>query len=198
MPEVSPYISVMREDWDTKTRDLIAEHPLKAKEIVEVVLSSWESIFESKLGTKGFRIGVNIFPKPQIMGFLLHELIPLEFVARYPEKWRGEQSSDDKDLVYTPNADYSVEIKTSSDKAHIYGNRSYAQETSSAKKSKTGYYLAINFEKFSKQGANPKITLIRFGWLDHSDWIGQEAASGQQARLAAYVEQKKLVTLFKV
>ena len=102
-----------------------------------------------------------------------------------------------KTLFNIPNTDYSVEIKTSSDKAHIYGNRSYAQETSSAKKSKTGYYLAINFEKFSKQCARPKITLIRFGWLDHSDWIGQEAASGQQARLDAYVEQKKLVTLYR-
>ncbi len=110
--------------------------------MVEVVLQSWNDIFDSKLGPKGFQIGKHIFPKPQIMGFLLHELIPLEFSARYPRLWRGEQTASDKDLVYIPDPQYSVEIKTSSDSKNIYGNRSYAQESDSAgKKSKSGYYL---------------------------------------------------------
>lgn len=193
----SPYHSVVRENWDDRTRDLIAEHPLDEKEIVEVVLDSWDSIFKSQLGKKGFRIGERIFPKPQIMGFLLHELIPLEFEARYPGVWRAEASADDKDMVYVPDDKFSVEIKTSSNKAHIYGNRSYAQETQSGKKSKSGYYIAVNFEKFTKTRSDPKIVLIRFGWLDHTDWMGQKAASGQQARLDSFVEQVKLHTLYR-
>jgi len=193
----SPYKGVPRERWKKVTLELVKTHPLKTHEIVEVVLAAWDSIFESKLGTKGFTIGKHIYPKPQIMGFLLHELIPLEFAARYPRKWKGDKSGDEKDLVYIPDNNYSVEIKTSSDKAHIFGNRSFAQGTSSAKKSKSGYYLAINFEKFNTENVKPKLTLIRFGWLDHSDWMGQKAASGQQARLEGFVEENKLCGLYR-
>lgn len=164
-----------------------------------MVLQSWNGIFESKLGLKGFQIGKHIFPKPQIMGFLLHELIPLEFSARYPKLWRGEQSSSDKDLVYIPDAQYSVEIKTSSDSKNIYGSRSYAQESDSAgKKSKSGYYMQVNFGKFSKTTLKPEILLIKFGWIDHTDWIGQAASTGQQARLAPATANSKLLTIYPV
>jgi len=193
----SPYENVVREKWAAQTRRLIDDHPLDMKEIVEIVLGAWKSIFESAFGTKGYRIGVDIFPKPQVMGFLLHELVALELASRRPDKWRGEKTGDDKDLVYVPDARFSVEIKTSSDKAHIYGNRSYAQDASSTKKSKTGYYLAINFEKFTKANPRPSITMIRFGWIDHADWQGQAAATGQQARLDPAVEGAKLVVLYR-
>jgi hypothetical protein len=193
----SPYETVVREKWATQTRTLVDGHPLDMKELVDVVLGAWNSIFESTFGTKGYRIGVDIFPKPQVMGFLLHELVALDLAARHPDIWRGEKSGDDKDLVYIPDGSFSVEIKTSSDKAHIYGNRSYAQESSSVKKSKTGYYLAINFEKFTKTNNKPRITMIRFGWIDHADWQGQAAATGQQARLDPAVEGVKLVVLYR-
>ncbi len=50
---------------------------------------------------------------------------------------------------------------------------------------KSGYYLAVNFEKFSRTSqVNPGINLVRFGWLDLEDWQGQRAATGQQARLS--------------
>jgi hypothetical protein len=181
------------------TKKLVEAHPLKASELVEVVFQSWNDIFESKLGPKSFQIGKHIFPKPQIMGFLLHELISLEFAARYPKLWRGEQSSSDKDLVCIPDAQFSIEIKTSSDKKNIYGNRSYAQESESAgKKSKSGYYLQVNFGKFGKTVPKPEILLIKFGWLDHNDWIGQTSSTGQQARLAPETANKKLLTIYPV
>jgi hypothetical protein len=192
----SPYSGVAEGGWTYVTRQLIAEHPLKAEEIVEVVLKSWEAIFHSKIGASGFLIGKDIFPKPQIMGFLLHELIPLEFQSRYPALWRGEKTSQDKDLVYIPDDRFSVEIKTSSQRG-IFGNRSYAQEGKAGKKSKSGYYLAINFDKFGTQGLHPRIRVIRFGWLDHTDWIGQKAATGQQASLSAATEQSKLIILYQ-
>jgi len=40
------------------------------------------------------------------------------------------------------------------------------------------------------------LTRIRFGWLDHSDWAGQVAPTGQQAHLSADVVQNKLITFF--
>ena len=192
----SPYAGIREERWLTKTQELVTAHPLKQTEIVDVVRGAWNAIFESTIGPKAFRIGRDLFPKPQIMGFFLHELIALELQSRYPKLWRGEKTGGEKDLVYIPDDRFSVEVKTSSHGSQIFGNRSYAQESTSSKKDKAGYYLAVNFEKFAEGKASPAIRKVRFGWLDHADWIGQTAATGQQARLAGAVEGGKLLTLF--
>ena len=194
----SPYKGISPDKWKDTTLYLVKEHPLKPDEIVNIVLKSWDSIFASSMGSEGFKIGVQIFPKPQIMGFFLHELIPLELAARYHKLWRTEKSPSDKDIVYIPDEKYSIELKTSSNSYHIYGNRSYAKGTTSGKKAKSGYYLAVNFEKFSKEKNHPCVKLIRFGWIDASDWIGQKAATGQQSRLLPEVESLKFLELFSV
>jgi len=194
----SPYRNIAPAGWLKTTRKLVRAHPLDPDEIVDVVLASWQSVFASRFGTARFRIGTHIFPKPQIMGFLLHELISLELQARHPGEWRGEETSDEKDLVCLADNSFSIEVKTSSNPNHIYGNRSYAQKTSRGKKAKTGYYLAVNFEKFAKASkAQPRIRLVRFGWLDSSDWIGQAAPTGQQSRLPPQVENGKLLELYR-
>jgi ScaI-like restriction endonuclease len=145
----SPYRGTRRSEWPRVTRRLVQGHPLQPEEIVEVVLHCWDSIFASSIGTRGFRLGADIFPKPQIVGFLLHELIPLELQARHPGVWRADVSGDEKDLVYIPDTSYSIELKTSSNPKRIFGNRSYAQEGSARKKARSGYYLAVNFQKFT-------------------------------------------------
>lgn len=193
----SPYYNKPVTEWRAITDRLIAAHPLDPDELVEVVLATWESIFRSNLGTLGFHIGRDIFPKPQIMGFFLHELIPLELASRYPKEWRGELTGGDKDIVYIPDDNYSIEVKTSSNPRHIFGNRSYAQASNNGKKAKDGYYLAVNFGKFVTGATKlPKIKLIRFGWLDSTDWIGQRAETGQQSRLLAEVYEHKLVPIY--
>ena len=197
MPSLSPYKGLPPGKWVKKTEQLVAAHPLDTKEIVDVVLMSWDAIFQSKIGPHGFLIGKHLFPKPQIMGFLLHELVPLELSVRYPKLWRGDENSDEKDLVYIPKPHFSLEIKTSSHKTQIFGNRSFAQRPTDSKKSKAGYYLAVNFEGFSKNRTNPHVRRIRFGWLDHGDWIGQKAPTGQQARLRPECESKKLLVLYE-
>jgi hypothetical protein len=114
----------------------------------------------------------------------------------YPEQWRRDEAGIDKDLVFLEDPSYSVEIKTSSSAGNIYGNRSYAQESEAGRKDKSGYYLAVNFQKCDQGNPTPAITGIRFGWLDHSDWMGQKAATGQQARLASAVEATKLLKIY--
>lgn len=193
----SPYDKQPVSSWLKITKKLVQRHPLSTEEIVQISLASWESIFVSTIGND-FLIGKDIFPKPQIMGFFLHELIPLILTKKYPDKWRKEQIASEKDLIYIPDDTFSVEIKTSSSAKNIYGNRSYAQEANSVKKSKSGYYIAVNFQNFSMKITKPEITKIRFGWLDHADWIGQTAATGQQARLSPDVEQNKLLTLYEL
>ena len=190
----SPYHGLSVNAWEKRTRELLSEHPLDTAEIYEVVLKVWADIFNSGIGNKPFKIGQDLFPRPQIMAYFLHELIPLEFARRYPGVWRREETADEKDLVYVLDQKYSIEIKTSSSAKSIFGNRSYAQETENPKKSKSGYYLAINFQKFNSV-QKPQIIGVRFGWLDHSDWIGQTAATGQQARLDPDVERYKLLKL---
>ncbi len=195
----SPYENKNIEKWIPITKSLVDKHPFDQEEIKNVVLESWEQIFRSKIGDKpSFIIGKDIFPKPQIMGFLLHELISLALETKYPKEWRKEECSKDKDLVNLRDDILSVEIKTSSSPKNIFGNRSYAQKTEGNKKSKSGYYLAVNFEKFKNKKDKPKILKIRFGWIDHEDWVGQKSATGQQARLTPDVESKKLIELYSV
>jgi len=190
----SPYDDIDPAHWLQRTKELVGAHPLGSDEIVDVVLGSWRAIFKSRVGA--LRIGLDITPKPQIMGFFLHELIPREFQRRYPKVWCQERTAADKDLVCLTDPTFSVELKTSSHALQIFGNRSYTQAGDSSKKSKSGYYLAVNFEAFQK-GRAPKIKVVRFGWLDDTDWIGQRSQTGQQARIAPAVEKAKLLTLYR-
>ncbi len=192
----SPYEGQPEKNWLSITQDLIKKHPLSLRDMADATLESWKSIFDSGIGTEHFKIGKDIFPSPQIMGFFLHELIPLKLKAKYPKLWKKEKDVGEKDLVYLPNPFYSVEIKTSSNKNKIFGNRSYGQKGNSSKKDKSGYYLAVNFEKFD-ESTNPQIRLIRFGWLDHSDWISQSSETGQQASVSNLADKYKLVVIYK-
>ena len=193
---INPYENKNEDEWFDITCNLIKNHPLDMDIMVDTVLETWEDIFNSSFGKNDIKIGVDIFPTPQIMGFLLHELIPINLKAKLSsDEWVKDKEVSEKDLVYRPNLDYSVEIKTSSDKKRIFGNRSYAQKSDNPKKSKTGYFLAVNFEKFN-ESTNPKIRKISFGWLNHEDWRGQKAQTGQQANLPAIIYETKLLEVY--
>lgn len=196
---VSPYEGYSVREWDRITEDLIAEHPLSEEEIVDAVLDAWDRIKLTKIGGE-LQIGVDVFPSPQIMGNYLHELIPVILAHKYPGTWRKEHLKDEKDMVYIPNNYYSIEIKTSSNATNIYGNRSYGQENSenNSGKKKYGYYITVNFEKYTETNHNPRIRKIRFGWIDHSDWHAQTAATGQQASLALEARDHKLKLLYSI
>ena len=194
----SPYENKPVEEWSSITDQIVEAHPLETKVIVEVVLDAWDRILSTKIGDK-LQIGVDIFPSPQILGSYLHMLIPVLLCERESEKWGCGIEKSDKDIIYIPDDRFSIEIKTSSAKDAIYGNRSYGQENSknSSGKKKFGYYLAINFEKFSTNEADfePIIKQIKFGWLDHTDWKAQIAATGQNATLVrnAWLYKMKLL-----
>ncbi|PJK12029.1 restriction endonuclease [Lysobacteraceae bacterium NML95-0200] len=191
----SPYAGVAKTDWPLVTEQLISSHPL-TPHIVEIINDAWQGMFSTSIGQAGLKIGVDIFPKPQIIGALLHELIPAGVAAAFPGQWRKEIEKSDKDIVCVLDDFYSIELKTSSNKTQIFGNRSYAQQVSAGGKSKDGFYLAVNFEAFVSGGATPKLLKVRFGWLDHTDWIAQVASTGQQARLAPETYRDKFITLF--
>lgn len=192
---LSPYLNKNKKTWARITKQLVDKHPLKDK-IVEVVLQSWEDIFNSKMGR--FSIGKEIFPSPQIMSFFLHELIAHNLSLEFPDTYKVGEKKNEKDIHNIKDPSMGIEIKGSSNPTQIFANRSYAQPSSdSEEKDKNGYYIAVNFEKFNSSKTNkPRITKIRFGYLEHSDWIAQKAATGQQARLSPDAYQYKLIELY--
>lgn len=187
---MSPYENIPLEQWQEITRNLVEQHPLTPV-IVDLCLKSWQSILHGKINTYLNMLISEMSISPQATGALLHDVIP-EYISKNVEGFR-KGIGKEKDIVCEYNDSYSFELKTSSQKS-IYGNRSYAKSDSG--KSKAGYYLTINFEKI--QGNDPKILLIQFGWLDHSDWIGQKSETGQQAALTKEARENKLIVLYKV
>jgi len=169
------------------------------QELTDAALEAWRLIFEESVIGGSLRIGTDLYPQPQVIGDFLHELIPLVVEKTHPGEWRRDQLASEKDLVCLIDPAYSIEIKTSSSPKGIYGNRSFSQvgKARPAKKEKSGYYLAINFSPIHRLRAAGRITLIRFGWLDHEDWTGQAAASGQQASLRPEVLLGKLRTIYQ-
>lgn len=208
----SPYHNQHQNNWLKITEELIENHPLEKEQIVNAVITSWKQIFESKIGP--LSIGVQIFPTPQIMSNIIHELIPYNLAQNIGGNYRVGVTKTEKDIVYEPNAKYSVEVKASSSKNDIYANRSYAQPSlDSDTKDKNGYYIGVNFEKFETledeeyrkvefdENGNilyPKITQIKFGYLEHTDWIPQTSAKGQQARLTKESKNFKLIKLYPI
>jgi hypothetical protein len=192
----SPYQSKSIEKWSNITDKLIAKHPIKVDEIVETVLKSWDDIFNSKIGS--FAIGKEIEPVPQIMSFLLHELVAHYLSLKHPGVYKVGTEKNEKDIHCITNEELSIEIKGSSHPNQIFATRSYAQPQSGiGQKDKNGYYIAINFEQFKVVKPNlPKILMIRFGYLEHTDWIAQTSATGQQARLTADVYRYKLKQIY--
>lgn len=192
----SPYFEKEISQWSGITNELIAKHPILGDEIVETVLKSWNDIFNSKIGS--FFIGKEIFPSPQIMSFFLHELIAHYLSLKYPEIYKVGKEKKEKDIHCMVDDKLSIEIKASSHPSQIFANRSYAQpQSEKVQKDKDGYYITVNFEKFENNlPAYPKIIAIRFGYLEHTDWIAQSSSTGQQARLSPDVYKYKLKKIY--
>lgn len=187
---MEPYKNIPIEQWKQTTQQLIDQHPLSGI-IVDLCLKSWTSILHGKINTYLNMYISEMNLSPQALGSLLHDVIP-EYIAKNIPGFRKGVGKE-KDVVCEYNDVFSFEIKTSSQKS-IYGNRSYAK--SDAGKSKSGYYLTINFEKLSKE--NPRILQIQMGWLDHEDWVGQKSETGQQASLTKAAKENKLIVLYEV
>jgi ScaI-like restriction endonuclease len=56
------------------------------------------------------------------------------------------------------------------------------------KTEKSGYYITVNFH-------GKTLTLLRFGWIDASDWRPQASSTGQAASLPNEVYQYKLIEI---
>ena len=189
----SPYSGKPESTWLAITQQLVDNHPLKQTQLLEATTSSWETLWQTTIGTGALSVKLAELRVPAtIVGYFFEVLLALELKRLAPAFWRGNQSKDEKDLVYIPDARLSVEIKTSGQAGFkIYGNRSYGQKSENdllVKKEKSGFYLTINF-------FNQTLTLIRFGWIDAEDWDPQAAPTGQMAGLKQAVYNYKLIPI---
>jgi hypothetical protein len=189
----SDYSGQPVEKWRGITDLLLGQHPLKPDEIREVALLAWEKVWETTIGSGKVAIRLtNLNVPATVVGYFFEVLFAREMQLRYPNDWRGNQSGDEKDLVYVNDDKFSVEIKTSGQLGdRVYGNRSYGQEVTNqaaAKKEKSGYYITANFYERT-------LHLIRFGWIDASDWRPQSSPTGQMAGLSDDVYKHKLILI---
>lgn len=187
----SPYDGVNLHEYSAITKKLIDSHPLRSDEIVELCEQTWSLVWSTKIGTNHICLSLrDINPPATIIGYFFEKIFCKLLNSKYPHTWRNGKQLDEKDVVNIKFQEYSFEIKTSGQfSTKIYGNRSYGKKIEgNNKKDKSGYYLTINFFK-------DKLELIRFGWIDHSDWASQKSESGQQSHLNQTVYDYKLKIL---
>ncbi|MEA5536141.1 ScaI family restriction endonuclease [Crocosphaera sp. XPORK-15E] len=190
----SPYEGYPEQEWLGITQQLVNDFPLSNEVLISIVESAWEDIYSSSLGSSQLKIGQDIFLPAQATGVILEKLIAMILVNQY-DGWRGSQAKHEKDIVCSFNDRYSFEIKTSSSKSGLYGNRSTGHRSDNRLKYRTGYYLVINYKLPTEDDLNRQIWKIRFGWIDDEDWLGQKKPTGQQASIGAKLASLKLITL---
>ncbi|WP_066425643.1 ScaI family restriction endonuclease [Anabaena sp. 4-3] len=189
----SPYQGLPEEEWLMKTQELVEAHPLDFETIKDVALKCWKTLWSTTIGEDNLAINLSDLDIPAtIVGYFFEKLFAKELQIRHPQLWRGGKSKEEKDLVYIPDNLYSIEIKSSGQMGNkIFGNRSYGQNVENIeleKKEKSGYYITVNFYKQS-------LNLIRFGWIDHSDWKAQKSQTGQASGLDTKVYKYKLLKI---
>lgn len=191
----SPYSGIDEANWLEVTGKLVGKFPLQSKQIVELVHQAWDDIYTSSFGSTDLKIGESIFLPAQATGVIMEKLIAVRLEQIDP-LWRGGVAKTEKDIVRTDNDDFSFEIKTSSSKSGLYGNRSTGHRSENRTKNRAGYYLVVNYKLPKPDDVNKFIQKIRFGWIDDEDWVGQAEPTGQQASIGANLARLKLLTLY--
>lgn len=190
----SPYEGISQQDWKEKTMELIGNHPLQVDTIRDVALRSWDTLWRTTLGEGATSINLYDLDVPAtVVGYFFEKLFAKCLQELEPTLWRGGQGKEEKDIVYIPNSNFSVEMKCSGQLGNkVFGNRSYGQESDIDselnKKEKSGYYITVNFYEKS-------LNLLRFGWIDHSDWKAQASETGQASNLKSEVYKYKLLEI---
>jgi hypothetical protein len=176
-------------NWKNITDNLIQNHPLSLQEISDAVFTAWDKVWNTVIGGhNGYRLrDASPLPPAQVVGYLLEMLTAKEINSVNRDFVWGRGS--EKDIHCCSDDYFSIEMKTSGQLAYsIFGNRSYGQTGTTAKKDKSGFYITVNYFETT-------ITLIRFGWIDSSDWTSQAASTGQAATLSRDAYDYKLVEI---
>jgi hypothetical protein len=190
----SPYAGHPETSWSAITETLVQQFPVKPPVLVATVQAAWDDLYASSIGRSALVIGRDIFLPAQATGVILERLIGLQLSQR-AAGWRAGNRKTEKDIVCVKDPGFSFEIKTSSSKSGLYGNRSTGHMSIARTKIRTGYYLVVNYGLPTEDDSSRSIQSIRFGWIDDADWVGQAEPTGQQASIGAKLAGKKLKIL---
>lgn len=182
----SPYDNLPMADWPQRTRELCAAHPLFSEPLVRASLDAWCALADTRIGGEFLHLpqGVGALPS-SVCGQLFERLVALALRSA-PGAWESGGSGE-KDVACRSEAALSFEIKTSGQSTgRLYGNRSYALGRGA--KCRSGYLLGAHFW-------GEALYLLRFGWVDAEDWVGQKSSSGQMAWLRPEAYASKLLCL---
>lgn len=165
------------------------QHILPKQALLNVVNHSWKTLWTTRIG----RLPLSSFNKldAQVVGKFFQEIMMYNLYESDPYTWADpEKARNPKlpDFVCISDPQYSFELKMCGQVGSrvVYGNRCSAQGfRSPAGKSRDGWMLTINY-------TDTRINLIRFGYIHGTDWIGQQSASGNAARLHPEAYQRKL------
>jgi len=187
MKTSAPYKDKSIAEWGEITKTLVSMYPLNTDEILNISITAWERLWNTKVGET---IALKEVELPAtVVGYFFQKLFAQELSTRYPDVWRGESLKADKDLENIKNSFFSTEMKSSGQLGYkVFGNRSYCQKSDTPSKAKSGYYITINFY-------GQTMTLVSIGWIDKEDWNCQEAESGQAATLSSDIYAHKLIKI---
>lgn len=191
---VSPYKDHPRSQWLHITNALVERFPLTMESLVGIVEDAWSDLYTSSFGATGLKIGTDILLPAQATGVILEKLIAVHISKKFPG-WRGGREKFEKDIIFEDELEYSFEIKTSSSRSGLYGNRSTGHRAAGRTKFRSGYYPVINYKLPRESDLSREIQNIRFGWIDDEDWVGQAQPTGQQASIGVDLARLKLVTI---
>jgi hypothetical protein len=146
--------------------------PLTEALVVLLVKDTFSDLRHTSFGAQ------NIVPKwtGQAVGSMFEPLFLYRLQRIQPFTWRGGKQKSEKDVVHLGTPSLSFEIKTSSSKNKIVGNKSSTKEGKVKHKDRDGYLLAVNYDISSLEPM-----LIRVGTLTDDDWSGQKSETGQCA-----------------
>lgn len=191
----SPYKNINICNWKSVTIKLVDSFPIKKKELKEYVEEAFDEYLKMTISSLKLQVGKDIFFPAQATGVIIDKLIGVIIIKKKGNEWKSGDKKNEKDVVNILNDKYSFEIKTSSSKSGIFGNRSMGHRSKKKIKIRSGYYLIINYKLPKENDMSLKIYKIRFGWIDDVDWIGQSSPTGQQSTISKECKDLKLIEL---
>jgi hypothetical protein len=192
----SPYAWQDKERWPEITDRLLASYPMRMEDLVIRCRDAFNGVFATVVGplrTPLAEVNLSGGARGGIIGGLFEHLFTQEVILN-ETGWRVGTQNKEPDLFYIADPVYSLELKTSSMNNTIWGASSKVHKTAGAvRKDGSGFYLVVNYDHTPK----PLITLIRFGWLDDTDWQGSKSAASASSRVIQAHAKLKLRVLFK-
>ena len=110
----SPYSGKPESEWLGITQRPISDHPLKQDVLRDAVIKTWSTLWQTTVGAGETSVRLTDLNVPAtVVGYFFEVLLARDLEGREPALWHGTQSKEQKDLVYIPDPNLSIEIKTS-------------------------------------------------------------------------------------